>query len=584
MAAGGAVLALDVGTSSVRALLYDRRARPLPGAAVRLPHRPRIARDGTAEVDPERLMGLVHRDLDELLRRAPPRLSGPIEGVGVSTFWHSLVAADAEGRTLTPLVLWPDPRSWRAAKDLARRLDPETVRRRTGCTPHASYWPASLAWSKEARPDLWRRPVRWMGFGDLLCWRLFGRPGTSLSMASGAGLLRLGDGRWDEKLLAELELDPGTLPPLAETESGLLLEFAARWPRLARVPWLHAAGDGALANLGSGCVDPTQRALTIGTSGALRTMYTGPPMPPPPGLWCYRLDAARPVVGGALSNGGDLRAWMSEVRNLDRRLEERLRRHRPGGHGLVFLPLLAGERSPGDAPHASGAVVGLTLATTAEDLAQAGLEAIAIAFARVDRRMDEVLPAPRRLVASGAALFESPAWMQVMADAIGRPVAAGGAEEASCRGAALFALERLEPGEAPPLDPGVTATFEPDQSSHGAYERLWRRQEALHELLVASGAGPLSGRSGRRRRPVRGRDRARPPRAGWRRRGPRPPALELDARGARTPACAIGWPGPGPVPEPSSTAPPGPLWPGDGRGSPAERRARGPHGRPAVRS
>ena len=76
------MLALDVGASSVRALLYDRRARPLPGAAVRLPYRPRIARDGTAEVDPKRLMRLVHRGLDELLRRAPPRLSGPIERVG----------------------------------------------------------------------------------------------------------------------------------------------------------------------------------------------------------------------------------------------------------------------------------------------------------------------------------------------------------------------------------------------------------------------------------------------------------------------------------------------------------------------
>src|SRR5579884_213979 len=124
-------------------------------------------------------------------RAAPPRPAeaerADREG-GISTFWHGLVAADAEGRTLTPLVLWPDPRSWRAAEDLARRLDPETVRRRTGCTLHASYWPASLVWSKEARPDLWRRPVRWMGFGALLCWRLFGRPGTSLSMASGTGL------------------------------------------------------------------------------------------------------------------------------------------------------------------------------------------------------------------------------------------------------------------------------------------------------------------------------------------------------------------------------------------------------------
>ncbi len=479
------VVALDVGTSSVRAPLYDDRARSLPGAGAHVPYRPRIDRDGAAEVDADRLISLVGGCLDELLRRARPVLTGPVGAVGVSTFWHSLVATDTEGRALTPLFLWADTRSRRAAEELAGRLDPEAVRRRTGCTLHASYWPARLAWLKRVRPDLWRRPVRWLSFGDLLYWRLFGHPATSLSMASGTGLLRLEDRSWDEELLAALDVDPAHLPPLAEAESGLAPEFAARWPQLARATWLHAAGDGALANLGSGCIDPTQRALTVGTSGALRVMCSGPPAPPPPGLWCYRLDAERLVVGGALSNGGNLEDWMSQVLNLDRpRLQEQLRQRRPGAHGLVFLPLLAGERSLGYAPHAFGAVAGLTLATTAEDIAQAGLEAIAIEFARVDRRLDEVLPAPRCLVASGAALLGSPPWMQVMADAIGRPVAAGRAEEASSRGAALFALERLRPGQAPPADPGVTATFEPDEAAHRTYEGMRRRQEALYEVLV----------------------------------------------------------------------------------------------------
>ena len=101
------VVALDVGTSSVRALLYDPRARPLAGAEVHLPYRPRLAADGTAEVDAERLLGLVETALDRLVGAglAPP---GGVLAVGISTFWHGLMGLDARDRPATPLWLWSD--------------------------------------------------------------------------------------------------------------------------------------------------------------------------------------------------------------------------------------------------------------------------------------------------------------------------------------------------------------------------------------------------------------------------------------------------------------------------------------------
>src|SRR4029077_9989483 len=116
---------------------------------------------------------------------------------------------------------------------------------------------------REDRPARWRRPVRWLSFGDLLFWRLFGRVGTSLSMASGTGLLRLDDCTWDEELLAELHIEPRALPPLAKAERGLTPAYATVLAALAETPWVHAAGDGALANLGSGCTSRAHRAITI---------------------------------------------------------------------------------------------------------------------------------------------------------------------------------------------------------------------------------------------------------------------------------------------------------------------------------
>jgi gluconokinase len=477
--------ALDIGTSSVRALLFDTEARPVPGVEVHLPYQPKVARDGTYETDPGRLLGLVSSAVDGLLHEAGSRRRKRIRAIGVSTFWHGLLAADESGRPLTPLYLWADTRSWRQSDELRGRLDPEAVHQRTGCLIHPTYWPAKLLWLKATQPDLWRRRPRWLSFWDLVHQRLFGAPVTGVSMASGTGLLELADCRWDADLLAFLEVGEEQMPALGDAGEGLLDQYAVRWPDLKSVPWLCAAGDGALANLGSNCVDPSQRALTVGTSGALRVLYRGLPKRVPDGLWCYRLDRGRVVVGGALSNGGNLFAWMTRTLALDRStLEARLRRMKPAATGLTFVPLLAGERSPGFASHASGSIAGLTQATTATDIVRAGLEATAIEFRRVDERLDAVLPGARRLVGNGAGLLASPAWMQIMADAIGKPLAESKAPEASARGAAILAAEFIRALNSDRLKTEVGRTYRPNPSAHDAYTAQMARQEELYRLLV----------------------------------------------------------------------------------------------------
>src|SRR5215472_10778710 len=308
-------------------MLFDARGRPLPRSETKLEHRPRVGADGAAEADPDRLERLVHRAIAGTLGHAA---GAEIAAVGVSTFWHGLVGLDAGGRPTTPLVLWSDTRSRRQAERLRGQLDPEAVRRRTGCPIHPSYWPAKLAWLREAAPGAWARTARWASFGDLLYLHLFGELVTSASMASGTGLRLLGGG-WDPELTDLLGLAEERLPPELPELRGLRPEPRRRWPQLANAVWLCAAGDGALANLGSGCVDPGQRALTVGTSGALRVITDRLPATLARGLWCYLLDPERYVVGGSLSSGGNLYAWLLRTLRVEGRgLEARLRRRRPG--------------------------------------------------------------------------------------------------------------------------------------------------------------------------------------------------------------------------------------------------------------
>jgi len=493
------VLTLDVGTSSARAMVYDAAGRAVAAAAARGSVPLDTTPDGGAEVDADALVACTAALLDRLAADAPAAVDG-VRAVGAATFWHSLLGVDAEGRAITPVLLWADARSHAAVRALRATLDERAVHARTGCVLHWSYWPAKLRWLAETRPDVVRRARRWLSFGEYLYLQLFGETHNSVSMASGTGLLDQHTCDWDPMVLAAIPLDPDKLAPLSDAPlSGLRPAYAARWPALRGVPWYPARGDGACSNVGCGCVTCDRFALMVGTSGALRVAWRAPEVAIPWGAWCYRVDAARFVMGGALNNGGNLFAWLDDTLRLENgpALQAAVAALPPDSHGLTVLPFLAGERSPGWASVARGAVVGLTLATKPVDILRAGLEAVALRFALLAGILDAVVPGAQQLIATGGALLRSPTWTQIIADAVGRPLTLSAEGEASSRGAALLALEALgaiPSVEAVPAELG--AAFAPNPAHHARYQAALARQQRLYDLLVgtdtAAGPPPVS--------------------------------------------------------------------------------------------
>ena len=166
----------------------------------------------------------------------------------------------------------------------------------------------------------------------------------------------------------------------------------------------------------------------VGTSGALRVLYETDTPQPRPGLFLYRLDERRVLEGGSISDGGNLVSWLE--RTLAGGGDGPLLDRDPEQHGLTFLPFLGGERSTGWDPDATGAVAGLTFETTARDIRQAALEGVAFRFAAIAH----LLPELEEVVATGGALLAAPEWIQLMADALARPVTASAVEEASTAG------------------------------------------------------------------------------------------------------------------------------------------------------
>jgi len=482
------VLALDVGTSSARARAFDASGRAQPGAEGHVAYEPRTTRDGGVELDADRLLEAVARAIDDCLAGGGPG-AGRIEAVGASVFWHSLLALDETGRPLTPVITWADTRSAKAAADLRAAHDERAIHARTGAPLHSTFFPAKLRWLRSARPELFDRAVTWCGFGEYLQARLTGSMSVSLSMASGTGLVDQVRGGWDAALVEASGILASALPPIDDTPRlGLATPWASRWPALARVPWHPARGDGACSNVGSDCADPGRVALNVGTSAALRVVLPeriGAHAATPWGLWRYRVDAGRALVGGATSEGGNVLAWCRKTLALPREeavLEEALAARPPDDHDLTVLPFFAGERSPGWRPEARAAITGMSLDTRALEITRALLEGVALRLAEVYDRLRPLAAADHAVVGSGGALGRSSAWAQIITDALGVPVALGNDAEASARGAALLVIEALGLPAPPPLEP--TRLLQPDPERHARYRAARERQSRLYDNVV----------------------------------------------------------------------------------------------------
>jgi gluconokinase len=482
---GRRILSIDVGSSSVRAELFDGCGDRIEGREVKLDYEFDYTPDGGAIQDADELLDLVVLAVDGALSGAG---DAEISGVAMSTFWHSVLGLDREGRPTTPILTWADRRAAEAVTDLLERLEEQAYHRRTGCVPHSSYWPAKLLWSRRAMPEAFERTETWVSPADYFYARFFGEPyQVGTSMASGTGLFGQNQRKWDPETLGALPVDEARLSAISdEPRVGLAGEWARRWPALRETPWLPAVGDGACSNVGSGCTGSDRLAIMVGTSGAMRVLWKAESVEIPDGPWCYRAGAERYVMGGALSDGGNLIEWLRNTLHLPdpEETERVLSDMEPDSHRLTFLPLLAGERGPGWADMANGTVSGLSMSSKPVEILRAAMEAVAFRFAIIAEMLETASPGEKEVVASGGGLLNSPTWTRIMADTLGRPVTISAVKEASSRGAALIALEALGGPEIEASEAPLGETFEPDPGRHEIYRKALARQRRLYDALL----------------------------------------------------------------------------------------------------
>jgi sugar (pentulose or hexulose) kinase len=486
-----AILGIDIGTSSTKAILFDLTGNEVTSAGQSYPLLTPQA--GWVEQDPE----AVWQALIQVLQNIVKQSSGyRILSLAIAAQAGSIIPADLDGNPVYPMITWLDTRSQELSRQWQADGTAATIRQLSGWQPFAGLPLPSIGWLRQQRPDIHRAAKRFLGPADFLIHRLTGQFATDLSAASEMLLVDIKTGRWSEELCAIGGVDPHLQSEIgwAGRKVGEISAQVAVLTGLpAGTPVIAGGNDQPCAGLGMGMTSPGKVMLSTGTAWVIMSVVdadTTRAVPEWVNLYFHAVPERR--LGGQLVGGfgATVDWWLrqafagpdQEQGHLYEQLNEAVRSSPPGSQGLMFLSLSGPSQIMNAAP--GGGFVGMKLAHTRADMGRAILEGCAY---EVRWALDELraarIPVQELWLAGGA--NRSPVWPQILADVCGIPLQVAGYADWAALGGAILAgwgigayhsieegvrhlqprLQRLEP------DPALTGTY----TQHlGRYQQVSR--------------------------------------------------------------------------------------------------------------
>ncbi|MGO9974888.1 MAG: xylulokinase [Solirubrobacteraceae bacterium] len=472
------LVGIDVGTSALKGLAIDEDGTVLARAEVGYPLS--TPRAGWSEQDPEDWWRAAESVLSTLSRAA-----GPPAGIGLSGQMHGLVALDADDRVIRPAILWNDQRTAAECREIEATVGLARLIELTGNRALPGFTAPKLLWLRHHEPDLYGRIARVCLPKDYVRLRLCGEHATDVSDASGMLLLDVAARRWSVEVLEALQLDPAWLPALLEGP-----EISGSTS--GGVPVAAGGGDQAAGALGVGVDRPGPVSVVLGTSGvvfAASEQFAADPLGRVH-AFCHAVPGAWHAMGVMLSAAGSLR-WLRDVAAPGVAYDEltaAAEKWAPGAEGLIFLPYLAGERTPYPDPDARGAFTGLSVRHDRGALVRAVLEGVAFGLRDgldLVAEMDPSRPPQLGRVSGGGA--RSDLWLAILASVLELPLERVTVDEGAAFGAAL--LGGVAAGVWPDIHAAVAATVvpgervEPEPAWVAAYGEQRERYRALYPAL-----------------------------------------------------------------------------------------------------
>ncbi len=476
------ILAVDIGTSAARSVLFDEQANLI--AQVRQPYPIMSPYQGWSEQKPDQIAQAVI----QVIRDGISSLPSPdaLAGIVFSSQMYSLLVLDSDGKSLTNSLTWADTRSAAQADRLRADPDIAALAVKTGCPLRSLYPLAKILWFK-ANLDL-PSDARFVSIKDYVIFRLTSQLLTDWSTASASGLLNIAARRWEEDMLAACGITVENLPELVsprhivKTWQPDIIQQAGIPPDC---PLVMGAGDAPLSSLGAGAIDASKLTVNVGTSAAARVIIPEPDVDPGGRLWTYIADVDRWVMGGIMGSAGSVFDWLLDTivltgddmppQHLYDLADHLAGSAPPGAEDLIFVPYYSGEQSPGWNPNLRGFMYGMTFQHGKPHIVRAFLEGLTYALLRVRRAVEESQSQSIQEIYLTGGLTTSSVWPQIIADVFGKPAVLPASQEGSARGAAMLGWIAL--GAADDYhrfqDESAVRIF-PNSENHALYQERYR--------------------------------------------------------------------------------------------------------------
>ncbi|WP_152395281.1 gluconokinase [Paenibacillus guangzhouensis] len=445
------MLGVDIGTTSTKAVLFTDQGEVIQTENIGYPlHTPDIS---TAEQDPEQIFQAVLQTISNITTHQPDKQPSFIS---FSSAMHSVIAMDENDHPLTPCITWADNRSEAWAHYIKNKRNGHEVYRRTGTPIHPMSPLSKITWIVNDRPEIAAKATKYIGIKEYIFKKLFDQYVVDHSLASSMGMMNLNSLEWDAEALEIAGITAAQLSKLVPTTQiyrGCNPALAQQMGIDPQTPFVIGASDGVLSNLGVNAIGKGEIAVTIGTSGAIRTVIDKPQTDKKGRIFCYALTDKHWVIGGPVNNGGMVLRWIrdelasSEVETAKRLgidpydvLTKIAERVRPGADGLLFHPYLAGERAPLWNPNVRGSFFGLTLSHKKEHMIRAALEGVIYNLYTVFLALTECMDGPVTRIQATGGFARSDVWRQMMSDIFESEVVVPKSYESSCLGACILGL------------------------------------------------------------------------------------------------------------------------------------------------
>lgn len=485
------ILGIDLGTSSVKAMLFDAEQGVIAVRAEE--YGVDIAHPGWAQQSP----ALWWESLVRVLRWLESHYRGAYRAVcavGYSGQMHGMVLTDAKGQPVRPAVIWLDQRAGRQLEEIGAALSEEDMGNVFCNRVSSGFAFPSLLWVREQEPEVFARAAHFLSPKDYIRYKMTGEIGAEVVDASSTTLFATGERDWAWEVIDHFHLPPQLFPKVhesADIAGTVTAQCEAQTGLPAGIPVIYGSGDQPAQSIGNGVIGPGRIISNIGTGGQISAFSSRPAYDKKlrTNTFCHAIRDAWTIFGATLCSGMSLSWAKNKVFRAGsyEEINAAVAAVSPGADGLIYLPYLSGERTPHMNPDARGVFFGMTLGQEQGHFLRAVMEGVTYSLRDCLGILQELGVDAPEIIASGGATA-SPQWMQMQADILGKPVRVSRVKEQACLGSCLLAA--VGTGVLPSLEEACgrfalmdERVYLPDAANADVYREGYDTYRRLYERL-----------------------------------------------------------------------------------------------------